>query len=158
LSATPTALSADFEIEAGQFTDTGGCGDAFFWATNREGTAGITIEWRGAASQAWTNDGFTGSQQLPDPEITVAVVEGNGLSGYWCNDVRMPGQGVTSTIEASSGLVDITVRPTPGGFQPAGQADVRLSDIVFSVAPDDGETWHLDALVIENVSVGWMAG
>jgi hypothetical protein len=155
-TGTSTTPPADFEIEAAQFTNTGGCGDAFVWATNAAGTAAITVEWSGAASEAWNNDGFNDTHQLPHPEITVSVVEGSQLTSYYCNDIRMPGQGETSTIAASSGTVDLAVTPTPQGFEPAGQADLRLTDITFTLG--ETETWHLDELVIENVSVGWFAG
>ena len=156
---SPTATPApDFEIEVAQFTETGGCGDAFIWAANRDGTAAITVEWSGAASQAWTNDGFNETKQLPNPEITVSVVEGSGLVAYWCNDIRMPGQGVTSTIEASGGTVELAIHPNREGFQPAGQADLRLGDVTFHLTLGSGEVWHLDELVIENMSVGWFAG
>jgi hypothetical protein len=157
LTVPPTA-PADYEIEAAQFVNTGGCGDAYFWATNATGTAAITIEWGGAASEAWANDGFTDSQQLPNPEITVSVIEGSQLTSYYCNDIRMPGQGETSTIEAATGTVEIEVQPTPEGFEPSGQASLRLSDVTFRVSLGDGEVWHLTELVIENVSVGWLAG
>ena len=154
--AAPTQ-PADFEIEAAQFVNTGGCGDAFFWATNAAGTAAITVEWSGAASEAWANEAFNETQQLPNAVITVSVVEGSGLASYYCNDVRMPGQDVTSTIEAATGTVEITVRPSRESFEPAGQADLRLTDITFRATPG-GEVWHLAELVIENVSVGWAAG
>ncbi|MEA2677856.1 MAG: hypothetical protein QOJ81_1997 [Chloroflexota bacterium] len=157
-SPTATGPAAAFEIEAAQFVNTGGCGDAFIWATNAAGTAAITVEWGGAASEAWANGPFNDTQQLPNPEITVSVVEGNGLSTYYCNDVRGPGQGTTSEIEATSGAVEVAVRPDPEGFQPAGHADLRLSDVTFTIRLGSGETWRLDELVIENVSVGWLAG
>jgi hypothetical protein len=155
-TATASPALADFEIEAAQFTKTGGCGDAFIWATNAAGTAAITVEWGGAASAAWIAGGFSDTRQLPHPEITVSVVEGNQLSSYYCNDIRMPGQGVTSTIEAAAGTVELTVRPSREGFEPAGQADLRLSDITFELG--SGEVWHLAELVIPRVSVGWFAG
>jgi hypothetical protein len=156
-AATPSPTSpADFEIEVAQFTQTGGCGDVFLWATNRDGTVGINVEWAGAASEAWANESFSETQQLPSPDITVSVVEGSGLLAYWCNDVRMPGQGVTSTIEATGGTVELSVRPSREGFEPAGQADLRLTDIIFRTP--GSEVWHLEELVIENVSVGWLAG
>lgn len=155
-STTAPTQAADFEIEVAQFTQTGGCGDAFLWATNRDGTVGINVEWSGAASEAWANESFSETRQLPDPEITVSVVEGSGLLAYWCNDVRMPGQGVTSTIEAAGGTVELTVRPSREGFEPAGQADLRLTDVIFRTPGN--EVWHLEELVIENVSVGWLAG
>ena len=158
LPTTGPSAPPDFEIETAQFVTTGGCGDAFFWATNAAGTAAITVEWLGAASQAWMNDSFEASKQLPNSEITVSVVEGKQLSGYWCNDVRMPGQGPTSTIEASTGTVDLSVTPNRQGFEPAGQADLRLSNVTFNVTLGSGQTWHLDELVIEDVSVGWFAG
>ena len=85
-------------------------------------------------------------------------MEGNQVSSYYCNDIRMPGQGVTSTIEAAAGTVELTVRPSPEGFEPAGQADLRLSDVTFELGLGSGEVWHLAELVIQNVSVGWLAG
>jgi len=149
---------ADFEIEAAQFVNPGGCGDVFILATRADGNAAITVEWSGAASEAWANEAFNETQQLPHPDITVSVVEGSGLGSYFCNDIRMPGQGVTSTVEATSGTVDLEVRPNREDFEPSGQADLRLTDITFRLALGNGEVWHLDELVIENVSVGWFAG
>jgi hypothetical protein len=154
-TATPPA---DFEIEAAQFVNTGGCGDTFLWATNAAGTAAITVEWGGAASAAWANDEFSDTQQLPHPEITVTVIEGNKLTGCYCNDIREMGAGPTSTVEAATGTVEITVRPNREGFEPAGQADLRLTNVSFHVGLGAGDTWRLDELVIENVSVGWLAG
>jgi hypothetical protein len=138
--------------------NTGGCGDVLIWAARADGSAAVTVEWAGAASEASANGQFSGTQQLPHPEITVSVVEGSGLTSYYCNDIRMPGQGVTSTIEATSGTVDLEVRPNREDFEPSGQADLRLTDITFRLALGKGEVWHLDELVIENVSVGWFAG
>ena len=153
----PPTPPADFEIEAAQFVKTGGCGDVFIWATNAADNAAITVEWSGAASEAWANEAFNETQHLPSPDITVSVVEGSGLASYFCNDIRMPEQGVTSTIEATSGTVDLEVRPNREGFEPAGQAELRLTDITFRPTMG-GEVWHLAELVIENVSVGWFAG
>jgi hypothetical protein len=157
-STAAPSQPAEFEIEAAQFVNTGGCGDAFLWATNAAGTAAITIEWGGAASAAWANDEFDDTQQLPHPEITVAVIEGSLLSGYYCNDIREMGAGPTSIIEAASGTVQVSVRPNREGFEPNGEADLRLHDVTFHVGLGAGETWHLDELVIENISVGWLAG
>lgn len=153
-----SAPAPGIEIEAAQFVNKGGCGDAFFWATNAAGTAAITVEWSGAASEAWARDSYEDTQQLPHPEITVSVVEGRDLTSYYCNDIRAPGQGPTSTTQASIGTVRISVTPTRDGFQPAGRADLRLSNVNFHVDSGSAEPWHLDELVIEDVAVGWLAG
>lgn len=157
-TGTASTAAPDFEIEAAQFVNTGGCGDAFLWTTNAAGTAAITVEWGGAASEAWAEDVYSATEQLPNPEITVSVVEGNQLTSYYCNDVRGPGQGPTSTIEATTGTVDVSVIPNREFFQPAGQADLRLSDITFRVGLGGGQTWHLGEFLFEGVLVGWSPG
>lgn len=157
-SSAPTGSPGALEIEVAQFTKLGGCGDTIFWAARADGTGAITVQWDGAASAAWANGAFSATEQLPNAEITVSVVEGHGLDSYYCNDVLGPGQGPTSTVEAASGTVEIAVHADPQGFKPAGHADLRLTDISFHVNLGSGETWHLNGLVIENVAVGWLAG
>src|SRR5688572_10176655 len=92
---SPTPPLGMNELSGAEFTKNGGCGDVFIWATRADGSAAITVEWRGAASKAWANEAFHETQQLPNAEISVSVVEGSGLTSYFCNDIRMPGQGVT---------------------------------------------------------------
>jgi hypothetical protein len=168
LTATPTVAPEPSpsdpplgirEIGPAELTQTGGCGDVFIWATNAEGTMGITIEWEGAARNAWAADGFEETAELPQAPVTVSLVAGQGLSRLYCNDVLEPGMSEDSRVPARSGSVELTVRPDAGGFEPASHADVTLRDVQFNLTfGTEEETWILDELVIQNVFVGWFAG
>jgi hypothetical protein len=158
-TASPTPLLGTHELSGAEFTESGGCGDVFMWATTPDGTLGITIQWNEAASAAWEAGDFSETAQLPDAAIEVALVAGRGLSKRNCTDILMPGIGEDSRAQAEAGTVEMTVRPDEGGFEPAAHADVTLRDIVFTVNfGTEEETWRLDELVLENVSVGWFAG
>ena len=159
-SPTPSPSPVGREIDATKFTQHGGCGDTFFWAATDDNLTAITVEWRVAASQAWDDEGFEASAELPDGDIRVALVTGRLLSTIYCNDVLMPNAGSDSKVPAISGDVSLAVRPDAGGFRPASHADLTLEDVQFEVNLGTGETeiWHLDRLQWEDEFVGWLAG
>jgi hypothetical protein len=156
VSHEPAAVQA---IDSSTFSKFGGCGDVFTWATNAQGTMAITMEWQGAATAAWQDGGFEETASLAEAPVAVSLVAGRGLDGMYCNDVLTPEMGEDNNVRASTGTVRLNVRPDADGFEPASHADVALSDIVFNViVGTEEETWQLDELIIENVSVGWLAG
>ena len=163
-AASPTAtaspeLSNVQTIDASTFTKFGGCGDVFMWATNADGTMAITIDWQGAASGAWSDGEFDETASLAEAPVQVSLVAGRGLDGLYCNDILMPGMSEDNKIAAHEGTVQLVVRPDEGGFKPASHADAALNDVTFNVVVgSDEETWQLDELTFQNVSVGWMAG
>jgi hypothetical protein len=96
---------------------------------------------------------------VPQIPIQVSLAAGSGLSRLYCNDVLMPGIGEDSNVRASAGIVELTVQPDARGFQPASHADITLRELTFQVIFGTAEeTWRLDELTMENVSVGWFAG
>ena len=113
-SPIPLPTPVGREIDATKFTQRGGCGDTFLWAATQDNLTAITVEWQGAASQAWDDDGFDETAELPDGDIRVALVTGRQLSTIYCNDVLMPGAGSDAEVPAVSGEVSLVVRPDAG--------------------------------------------
>ena len=158
-SPTPSPSPVGREIDAAKFTQHGGCGDTFFWAATDDNLTAITVEWRGAASQAWDDEGFEASAELPDGDIRVVLVTGRLLSTIYCNDVLMPNAGSDAEVPAISGDVSLAVRPDAGGFRPASHADLTLEDVEFEVnLGSETEIWRLDSFAWEDEFVGWLAG
>jgi hypothetical protein len=147
------------DIDGAEFTRMGGCGDVFMWATTEDDSMAITVQWDGAATAAWENGAFQETAELPQIPVQVSLVAGSGLSRLYCNDVLMPGIGEDSNVHAGDGSAELTVRPDAGGFQPASHANVTLRELTFRVIfGTEEETWRLDELTMENVSVGWFPG
>lgn len=159
-AASPSPSAVARAIDASSFTLQGGCGDAFLWATTRDGTSAITVEWQGAASEAWEKGGFDETASIPDERIVVALVSGRLLSTLYCDDVGMPDEGVDAQAFAVSGSVSMVVRPDlDAGFRPGGHADVILEDAEFEVNVGDvTELWRLDRLEWQDELIGWFAG
>ena len=156
---TATSTPAGRVFGASDFTQTGGCGDVFVYATGPDNTMSVTIDWREAASSAWAGGGFNGTKQIPDGALDVTLNVGQQLSALYCTDIGMEGPRVDGTAHATSGQVEITVTPDAGGFEPASHADVSLHDVVFEVLQGvEVQHWRISELVIQNVSVGWFAG
>ena len=119
----------------------------------------ITIEWQGAATAAWDEEAFDQTEQLPQPQIRVGLVVGRQLSATYCNDVLMPGPRVDGDAPAVAGSVALVVRPDAGGFRPGSHADLSLQDVAFEIVRGtDTETWVVDHLELQDISVGWFAG
>ena len=157
-TATPEPVGVQ-SIDSAAFTNVGGCGDVFMWATNAEGTTAITVEWQGAATTAWEDGSFDETATVEEDPVVVTLVTGRGLDGLYCNDILMPGMAEDNKVQASAGTVRLVVRPDQEGFKPASHADAVLNDIVFEVVVGtEEESWQLDELGFENLSVGWMAG
>ncbi len=156
---SPSQTPGASELSGATFSVVGGCGDAYLWAATPDGTTAITFEWTSAASNAWAAGGFHQVAQLPDPNIHIRLVSGSGLDTLYCNDMLMPGQGETMSTDAVVGAAEASVRPDAGGFRPAAHADAVIQDVIFNVTVGtEIEVWHLDEIVWQDVSVGWLAG
>ena len=155
--ASPAAVVR--EIDPTKFTATGGCGDTFLWAATPDDTTAITIEWQGAASDGWEEDGFNEMADLPDGRIRVTLVTGRLLSTTYCTDVLGPDAGSVSEVPAASGSVSLSVRPDAARMRPSGQADLTLTEVEFEVTVGTKpEVWRLPTLELHDVLVGWFAG
>jgi len=146
-------------IDSAAFTSFGGCGDVFLWATNAEGTTAITVDWQGAATGAWEDGAFVETASLAEAPVQVSLVAGNGLDALYCNDILTPGMSEDNKIAAHEGNVRLVVRPDEGGLKPASHANAALNELRFDViVGTDQETWQVDELIFDNISVGWFAG
>jgi hypothetical protein len=131
----------------------------FFYATSPDDGMSVTIEWRGAASAAWTAGGFDSSKQIPDAELDVMLNVGRQLSALYCTDIGTIGAHADGTAHAVSGQVEINVTPDAGGSEPSSHADVSLHDVVFEVIQGvEVQHWRIADLVLQDISVGWVAG
>jgi len=156
---SPSAQPGAQAIDASAFTKFGGCGDVYLWTTNADGTTAITVEWQGAATAAWEDGGFDETSTLEEAPVLVSLVFGHGLDRLYCNDVIEPGMREDNKVQADVGTVRLVVTPDEGGFKPASHADATLTNLSFKVVVGtDEETWTLDELGFENLSVGWLAG
>jgi hypothetical protein len=134
-------------------TQSGGCGDAFFWAANATSTVAVTVtvDARDRSSTGPTVIDFT----LPDPKVKVEIQRGRGLVQPFCNDV-IDGNvwRVDSRSAATAGTGRITLDAATEAFARCGATtgELRLS----GVAAGDGT--ELDAIDIETHSIGCYAG
>jgi hypothetical protein len=131
-----------------EFTETGGCGDAFFWATTSDDKHAVVI----------TTDVQDRSQteptvvdvSLPDPAVEIELWEGTGLTSLMCNDV-VEGE-VSDETPVVEGAGTITIEPRPEGHTDFVDGKLELSGLVT----DDGT--ELPDLAIKATSIGFYAG
>ena len=134
-------------------TQSGGCGDAFFWAANATSTVAVTVtvDARKRSGSAPTVIDFT----VPDPSVTVEIQRGRGLVQPFCNDVIDANVWrVDSRSAATAGTGRITLDPAAEAFARCGATTGELH--LSGVAADDGT--RLDAIDIETHSIGCYAG
>jgi hypothetical protein len=132
-----------------ELTHTGGCGDAFFWATSADDALAVvvTTDLRDRSATEPTELEVT----LPDPRVEVELWAGAGLTSLMCNDV------VAGTIDEKVPVVEGDVRIA---LDPRRDADftshvdgkAELSGLVTA----DGTP--LPDLAIKTSSIGFSAG
>ncbi|MDP2773001.1 MAG: hypothetical protein Q8O61_05545 [Nocardioides sp.] len=137
----PTAGPA-FEIAA-----SGGCGDAFFWAADADGSHVIQVyvEQRDRSAQKPTTLELT----VPDPAVTATLQSGRDLTGDQCNDLLMGEVSDEQSIVEGSGTMTLDP-PTPG------HTLVRGTLTMTGLVAEDGTV--LPDLTIESDTIGFYAG
>ena len=89
------------------FSDSGGCGDAYFWTTNeaddRAVTVGVELHDRS------TTEPTVVDVTLPDARVEAHLLTGSGLASTMCSD--LPQGEVTGTTPVTSGRVVLTIDP-----------------------------------------------
>ncbi len=137
---------------AESLTRSGGCGDAFLWAANSNGTLAITftVDARERRATGPTIIDFT----VPDASVKVEVQRGRGLVQPFCNDV-IDGNvwRVDSRRPAAAGTGRITLAAA-GAVPPAcgARGELHAQDLVA----EDGTKF--DAIDIKTDSIGCYAG
>jgi hypothetical protein len=110
----------------------GGCGDAFFWASSADETVAVTVtvEARERSAAAPTTVTFS----VPDPEVTVEIQRGRGLTQPFCNDV-IDGNvwRVDETAAAEAGTGEIVLDPlVTGPMSCGGHGTLHLEGLTAS--------------------------
>jgi hypothetical protein len=145
-----------------ELSRTGGCSDAFFYATSAEDTVALIVHWPDAASRAQAEGEWSEQVALPHADVRVTLQFGRFLSDGFCTDVVMPDRPqLLAEVPASSGEVETRIVAEPGAepFFPLAKAHLVLRDVVFEVPLTDGvETWRIESLELDDIEVGWFPG
>lgn len=131
-----------------EFTEQGGCGDAYFWTTTADDQHAVVIS--AELRDRSATDETVLEVDLPDPDVDVFLWEGTGLMSLMCNDVIV-GE-VTEETPVVEGHLTITLQP-----RPEGSIDLVAGKAVLSglVAEDGTELPDLD---LKTTSIGFYAG
>ena len=139
LALTPACSSSGSDAapppaEPVRLTESGGCGNAFLWATTPEGDVAVTVTVEARDRSA--TEPTTIAIDLPDPDVTVKVLRGTDLASNFCTDLPRTGSHPTDTQDATAGTGSLVLDPTPdpGGSTSCGRASghVRLRGVVAS--------------------------
>jgi len=131
-----------------EFTEQGGCGDAYFWTTTADDEHAVVISAE-LRDRSETEETVL-EVDLPDPAVDVFLWEGAGLRSLMCNDV-IEGE-VTEETPVVEGHLTITLQPRPEGSIDLVDGKAVLTDLV---AEDGTELPDLD---LKTTSIGFYAG
>jgi len=131
-----------------EFAQSGGCGDAYFWATTADDEHAIVVSVD--LSDRSTSGPTVVDVSLPDPAVEIELWEGTGLGSRMCNDV-IEGE-VTAETAVVEGAGTITVEPRPEGHTDYVDGKLELTGLVA----EDGT--ELPDLAIKTTSIGFYAG
>ncbi|MDO9495846.1 MAG: hypothetical protein Q7J48_09105 [Nocardioides sp.] len=127
--------------------DSGGCGDAFFWAADADGSHVIQVhvEQRDRSATKPTTLEIT----VPDRAVTATLQSGRDLTGDQCNDLLMGEVSGEQEIVEGSGTMTLDPPSTDHGY-------VRGTLTMTGLLADDGTV--LPDLTIESDTIGFYAG
>ncbi|HWM75187.1 MAG TPA: hypothetical protein VNQ53_15675 [Nocardioides sp.] len=131
-----------------EFTASGGCGDAYFWATTADDEHAIVVSVD--LSDRSASGPTVVDVSLPDPAVEIELWEGTGLGSLMCNDV-IEGE-VTDETPVVEGAGTITVQPRPEGDVDFVDGKLELTGLVAEDGTD------LPDLAIKTTSIGFYAG
>ena len=97
----------------------GGCGDAFFWAANGDATVALLV-YVDAVDRS-TSEPTVIDFTLPDRRVTVEVQRGSFLTEAFCNDV-LQNHRLDETVPVVAGGGSITLAPAGERFGDCGKA------------------------------------
>jgi hypothetical protein len=131
-----------------EFTRSGGCGDAYFWATTEddEHAVVVSVDLRDRSTSGPT----VVDVSLPDSAVDIELWEGTGLGSLMCNDV-VEGE-VTSETPVVEGAGTITVEPRAEDDVDYVDGKLELTGLVADVGTE------LPDLAIKTTSIGFYAG
>lgn len=141
---TSTSSGPAFEV-----AESGGCGDAFFWAADADGSQVIQVyvEQRDRSAAQPTVLELT----LPDPEVTATLQTGTNLVGDQCNDLLMGEVSDEQPIVEGSGTMTLAP-PSTDGFDGSVTGSLTMTGLVA----EDGTV--LPDLTLTTDMIGFYAG
>lgn len=122
LLAAPTACGDSRDTTTLEVTAGDACGDAFFWATTESGDLAVTV--RIEAMHRSTTEETTWEFEVSDPDVAVEILEGEGLSANFCNDVVSTSAEPRQRQAGVAGEGTITLQPALAGPDPLGCGSV----------------------------------
>lgn len=131
-----------------EFTQSGGCGDAFFWATTADDKHAVVVTTD--VHDRSTSDPTVVDVSLPDPEVEIELWRGTGLTSLMCNDV-VEGK-VTDETPVVEGSGTMTFQPRAEGHTDFVDGKLELTGLVTDAGT------QLPDLHIKATSIGFYAG
>jgi hypothetical protein len=150
-SPVPSTHPATVPAAKVVLSQSGACGDAFFWAVTPDGTRAVTVtvEVRQRSHTAPTTIEFT----VPDPLVKIEIQRGRGLAGALCSDViNTQTWHVDSRDYGVMGSGRLEVDPPLAASHCGAQGRLRLDGLVAS----DGTRFA--PIDIRTKSIGCYAG
>ena len=131
-----------------EFTNSGGCADAFFWATTADDKHAVVVSVDLRDRSASEPTGL--DVELPDPAAEVELWEGTGLASLMCNDV-IEGE-VTEETPVVEGTITVTVQPRPRDPGNLTDGKATLTGLVTEAGTE------LPDLEVKTTWIGFYAG
>ncbi len=145
--ASPTATTQPPGIE---FVQSGGCGDAFFWAADADATVALLVSVD--AVDRSTSEPTVIDFSVPDPQVTVEVQRGSFLTEAFCNDV-LQNHRLDETVLLVAGAGSMTLAPAGERFGDCGKVGRLRFD---GGVTDDGTV--VEPIDIRTNQIGCYAG
>ncbi len=133
-------------------TQSGACGDAYFWAATETGDIAVTItvNVRERSAHAPTVIRF----ERPDDGLTIDVLRGSNLPRNFCNDVIDPNSRPASKMPATAGRGEIALEPAADAPNGCGTTTGTLR--ADGLTAHDGTTF--EPINITSHSIGCYSG
>lgn len=144
---------------AASLTAKGGCDDVFMYAQNDAGTISVELGATGLVAAATENAKVTTTDfVLPDAAVQLVAKTGQNLHEGLCTDFSEIEPTVDLSYLPTAGTVSITITPAIDvGDSPTATAEFK--DVIWKLMGDDNApTVSRPALVIKDVTVGWLPG
>jgi hypothetical protein len=134
-------------------TESGACGDAYFWATDASGDIAITVNVD--AQDRSTSERTTIAFTVPDDEVEAQVLRGRDLARNFCTDVIDTESQPASTTDAVAGQGEIILQPAPeDGAYSCGSTNGTLEMSGFEA--EDGT--RFEPVIVASDDIGCYAG
>lgn len=130
-------------------TESGACGEAFFWAATPAGDVAVTVTVE--ADRRSSTERTTIPISLSDPAVIVEVLRGRQMTMNFCTDVISTDAQPTSTMAATAGEGEIVLDAAPPEGEYTACGSTRGSLRLTGLDAEDGTTFAPITLASETV-------